>query len=155
MVKRLRDIAADNKALSACVIVSDATRKMPTDKAAEVIVKELQDAGIALSEILFVVALGVHRDATEEEMRELIGDELYSKVRIENHRPYDKDNLIRLGNTGYGTPVIVNKRAYECDIHVSIGKVEPHEFAGFSGGRKSVLPGISSEETIILNHSVE
>ena len=95
--KRLRDIAADNKAVSACVIVSDATRKMPTDKAAEVIVKELQDAGIALSEILFVVALGVHRDATEEEMRELIGDELYSKVRIENHTPYDKDNLIRLG----------------------------------------------------------
>ena len=151
---RLRDIALERNAKSACIIVSDATRNVPTQKAAEIIVKELTDGGIALSDIFFVVALGVHRDATEEEMLKIIGTDLFSKVRIENHTPFDSDNLIKLGKTSYDTPVEVNKRAYKSDIHVSIGKVEPHEFAGFSGGRKSVLPGISSEKTILANHSV-
>ncbi len=153
--KRLKDIVLERNAKSACIIVSDATRNVPTQSAAEIIVKELTDGGITLSDILFIVALGVHREATEEEMLKIIGPELYSKMRIENHTPFDSSNLINLGITSFGTPVEVNKRAYECDIHVSIGKVEPHEFAGFSGGRKSVLPGISSEKTILTNHSVK
>ena len=153
--KRVRDIALDRSAKSACIIVSDATRNVPAGKVADIIVKELQDAGIGLSDILFIVAIGVHRNATEEEMRSIIGDTLYSKVKIENHTPFNRENIIYIGKTSYGTPVEVNKKAYECDLHISIGKVEPHEFAGFSGGRKSVLPGISSEKTIISNHSVK
>ena len=153
--KRLRDIAFDRNAKNACIIVSDATRNVPTKKVSGIIIKELQDSGIELSDIHFFVALGVHREATEEEMMTIIGEDLYSQVTIENHTPYESDNLINIGKTSFGTPVKVNKRAYECDIHISIGKVEPHEFAGFSGGRKSVLPGISSEETIISNHSVK
>ena len=92
--------------------------------------------------------------AESEEIRTALGD-LYGKVKAENHEPYNKNALIDLGRTSFGTPVLVNRRAYECDIHIQIGKVEPHEFAGFSGGRKSVLPGISSEETIHINHRPE
>lgn len=150
---RLKDIAARRNAKSACVLVSDATRNVPTAKVADTIVKELVDGGVPLEGIIFVVAIGVHRDATEQEMREMLGEQLYNKVNIENHTPYSEDNLIALGTTFFGTPVKVNKRAYECDLHISVGKVEPHEFAGFSGGRKSVLPGISSEKTIEANHS--
>lgn len=80
---------------------------------------------------------------------------LHTKISIENHTPFDKEGLIYLGDTSKGTPVWVNRKAYECDIHIQIGKVEPHEFAGFSGGRKSVLPGISAEETILTNHRPE
>jgi len=151
--KRLKDIALERKAKSACILVSDATRKVPTAKVAGILVQELCDGGVPISGILFIVAIGVHRDATEEEMREMLGENLFSKVCIENHTPFSQDNLITLGSTSFGTPVEVNKRAYECDLHISVGKVEPHEFAGFSGGRKSVLPGISSEKTIENNHS--
>lgn len=150
----LPEIVHRKKAKTACILVSDATRAVPTKRIAKVVVKELLDAGLKFADILFFVAIGVHRDATEEECREMLGD-LYGKVTILNHTPFEEENLIFLGNTSRETPVKVNRRAYECDIHIQIGKVEPHEFAGFSGGRKSVLPGISSEETIIINHRPE
>ncbi len=150
---RLKELALERNAKSACILVSDATRKVPTASVAKTLVKELCDGGMPVERILFVVAIGVHRDATNEEMREILGEELYGKVRIENHTPYSYDNLIGLGNTSFGTPVEVNRRAYACDLHISVGKVEPHEFAGFTGGRKSVLPGVSSEKTILHNHS--
>lgn len=81
--------------------------------------------------------------------------ELYGKVHIENHTPFERGNLTYLGDTSRGTPVWVNSRALACDVHIQIGKVEPHEYAGFSGGRKSVVPGIAAEETISVNHRPE
>ena len=109
--KTLHEIVRDKGAKTACVLISDATRGIPTAPMAKVAVDELVKGGIELENITFFVAIGVHRPATEDEMRCALG-ELY-------------------------------------------GKVEPHEFAGFSGGRKSVLPGISSEETIRINHRPE
>ena len=152
--KRLSDIARERGSKTACVLISDATRGIPTSTLAEYVVEELISGGLLLENICFFVAIGVHRPATEEEMKIFLGD-LYGKVRIENHTPFDEENLIFLGETSTGTPVSVNRRAYECDLHIQIGKVEPHEFAGFSGGRKSVLPGIASEETIRCNHRPE
>ena len=119
------ELVAKTSAKSASVIISDATRGVPTHLAAGHIIRELVHSGIALEKILFVVALGVHRDATKEEMRASIGDEFFGKVRVENHTPYDDGNLCLLGTTSRGTPVEVNRRAYECDLHLSIGKVEP------------------------------
>ena len=150
----LADMVKARGSKTACILISDATRGIPTAPLAEITVEELVKGGMKLEDILFIVAIGVHRDATEDEMRRFLGD-LYGKVRVENHTPFDENNLIFLGNTTAGTPVSVNKRAYECDLHIQIGKVEPHEFAGFSGGRKSVLPGISSEKTIRTNHLPE
>lgn len=75
--------------------------------------------------------------------------------RIDNHDPFDPSKLVDLGKTSLGTPVHVNKTVYEADFRIVVGKVEPHEFAGFSGGRKSVLPGIASETTIKINHRPE
>lgn len=144
-------IVEKKQAKSACVLVSDATRAVPTSRLLRYVVEELIKAGMAYQDIHAFVAIGVHRDATEEEMKQILGD-LYGKITIENHTPYDKEKLVYLGDTSRGTPIWVNKRAYACDIHIQIGKVEPHEFAGFSGGRKSVLPGVSAEDTIIINH---
>ncbi|MDE7067730.1 MAG: lactate racemase domain-containing protein, partial [Schaedlerella arabinosiphila] len=150
----LRKIAEKKHARSACILVSDATRAVPTARIIRYVVRELTEAQIRYEQICAFVAIGVHRDASEEEMKTFLG-ELYGKIRIENHTPFDKENLICLGETSRHTPVWVNKRAYACDLHIQIGKVEPHEFAGFSGGRKSVLPGISVEETIRINHRPE
>lgn len=152
--RALRDIAREKGAQTACILISDATRAVPTSILAKYVVSELQAGGIGLDNITFFVAIGVHRPATEQEFREMLG-ELYGKVHIENHTPFCRENLIYLGDTRRGTPVRVNRRACECDLHVQIGKVEPHEFAGFSGGRKSVLPGIAGEETILVNHRPE
>lgn len=149
----LPELVRKTGASSACILISDATRNVPTAQIAPILVDQLISAGMALENILFIVAIGVHRPATDAEMRSMVGPSLWGKVMVENHTPFDPDNLIHLGTTSRGTPVSVNKRAYECDLHISIGKVEPHEFAGFSGGRKSVLPGVASAETIIANHS--
>lgn len=149
--KRLSDMVRERGSKTACILISDATRGIPTAPLAAIAVEELVEGGMKLENIKYFVAIGVHREATEDEMRRFLGN-LYGKVSVENHTPFDADNLIKLGTTSGGTPVTVNKRAYECDLHIQIGKVEPHEFAGFSGGRKSVLPGICSEETIRINH---
>jgi nickel-dependent lactate racemase len=149
----LSELAVQREAKSACVLISDATRQVPTSLVARTIVHELNQGGVALSEIIFIVAIGVHRDATEAEMRQFVGEDLYSQVRVVNHEPDNPANLIELGTTTFGTAVLVNKLAYQCDLHISIGKVEPHEFAGFSGGRKSVLPGVASRLTISQNHA--
>ena len=153
--KSIRDLVKERNAQSASIIISDATRGVPTHLVAGHIIKELAAAGIEYDKILFVVALGVHREATADEIRSFIGDEYYGKVRVENHKPRDTAYLAEIGTTSFGTPVEVYKAAYECDLHISIGKVELHCFAGFSGGRKSVLPGISGARTIAANHSVQ
>lgn len=150
----LRDIIKMKKAESVSILVSDATRAVPTAKLLRYVADELISGGVTYKNIYVFVAIGVHRSATEEEMKIFLGD-LHGKVSVENHTPFDRNSLVYLGDTSRGTPVWVNRKAYECDIHIQIGKVEPHEFAGFSGGRKSVLPGISAEDTIIVNHRPE
>lgn len=150
----LIEIVKEKHAKTVCILVSDATRAVPTARILKYVVQELLKAGISYEGICAFVAIGVHRDATEEEMQNFLGD-LYGKIWIENHTPFERKNLIDLGETSGHTPVWVNKKAYACDIHIQIGKVEPHEFAGFSGGRKSVLPGISAEDTIVINHRPE
>ncbi len=150
----LKKIVEEKQAKTACILVSDATRAVPTARLVKYVIQELAEAGISYENIHAFVAIGVHRDATEKEMQDFLG-EFYGKIQIENHMPYDKEKLVYLGETSRHTPVWVNKKAYECDVHIQIGKVEPHEFAGFSGGRKSVLPGISAEDTIVINHRPE
>ncbi|MGE4284526.1 MAG: nickel-dependent lactate racemase, partial [Clostridia bacterium] len=134
------------------IIVSDATRAVPTSKILPYVLAELTAAGIKQEQVTIVIAIGVHRPATPEEIIEIMGKGYADKLKIINHDPYNKDELVYIGDTSYGTPVEVNKTVYNSDLRVTIGKVEPHEFAGFSGGRKSVLPGIASEKTIKVNH---
>ena len=150
--KHLCQIAKGAK--TAGIIVSDATRAVSTPLVLPLIVGELQKAGISLQNMVLVVAIGVHRPATAEEMQAMAG-EYHGKIKIVNHQPYDENELVYVGTTSFGNKITVNKTIFETDIRIGIGKVEPHEFAGFSGGRKSVLPGIASEETILYNHRPE
>ena len=150
---RLRELASGRR--SAVVLVSDATRAVPTSKVVPMVMEELKAGGISPGNVTFIVATGVHRPATNEEMAAILGPEWIGRVAIENHDPYGERGLVHLGDTSLGTPVWLNRKACSADLRVAIGKVEPHEFAGFSGGRKSVLPGIASERTIRINHRPE
>lgn len=139
---------------NATILVSDATRAVATASVLPHIVKELESAGMTLSQIRLIVAIGVHRDATVEEMKQLAG--IYDgKIAIENHDPFTPEKLVTLGTSINGNIIQVNKTVYESDLRICIGKIEPHEFAGYSGGRKSVLPGIASESCIVYNHRPE
>ncbi|MHB8926125.1 MAG: nickel-dependent lactate racemase family protein [Bacillota bacterium] len=152
-VRPLAELAG--RARRACVIVPDSTRNAPSGRFVPLILGELRRGGMRLEDIVIIVAIGVHRPATPQEMDEIIGPEFRGRVRIVNHDPYTPEALVSLGRTSRGTPVEVNRTVYECDLRVGLAKVEPHEFAGFSGGRKLVLPGVAGEESIVANHRPE
>lgn len=138
-----------------CIVIPDITRIwQKTSVYLPFIVDELLRAGIMAEDILFVSATGSHRHQTEDEYKQLLGDKLYGKYNIIDHDCNDKGNLIYLGETSFGTPVSINKKAMECDHIIITGGIVYHFLVGWSGGKKSILPGIASYETIMANHSL-
>ncbi len=128
-------------------IVNDATRPTPTAKVLELVKEEIQRYDVE-----FIVALGSHREPTKEEYEQIFG-KIYEAEK-ENIYFHDakNDEMVDYGKTKRGTPVKFNKRVAEAENVVAINTVEPHYFAGFTGGRKSFLPGVASYETITANH---
>lgn len=150
---RLKEIVHAGEKI--CIIIPDVTRLWQKPAVyIHYVVEELLQAGVDEKDILFISANGSHRKQTEEEYRQLLGDKLYGKYSIIDHDCYDKDNMIYLGKTSFGTPVNVNKRAMECDHIIITGGIVYHFLVGWSGGKKSILPGISSYETIMANHEL-
>lgn len=148
----LREIAAGRT--TAAIIISDATRGVDTARVLPFVISELTAAGLRMEDMLAVVALGVHRDAGEDEMKAMLGT-CWGKLRVVNHQPFDPERLVSVGTTSRGNDIQVNRSVAAAQIRIGIGKVEPHEFAGYSGGRKSVLPGIAGESSIRFNHRPE
>jgi lactate racemase len=149
--KRLRDMLKTDSTVA--IIVSDITRPVPSDRILPVLLEELKV--VKRENIRIINALGLHRPNTREELVKMLGQEIvdtYEK-QIINHDAYDKNALIYLGDSSRGTPMWVNKMYMESDIKVLTGFIEPHFFAGFSGGRKSVFPGIAGADTIMQNHN--
>jgi len=149
---RLRDLARDKKRV--VVISSDHTRPLPSHITMPLILDEIRQ-GNPEANITILVATGFHRASTEIELREKYGDEIVNREKIVIHNSRDKDNMVRIGILPSGGDLILNKLAIEADLLVAEGFIEPHFFAGFSGGRKSILPGIASTETILANHCSE
>ena len=149
--ERLRDIASGRKKIA--ILVSDYTRAVPTKILLPPLVNELQQAGVSESQITVVIACGVHRPSTNDEIIRIVGKDWAQRLCVVNHNALDSNMLTFLGKTKRGTPVWVNNLVLESDLRIALGNIEPHEFAGFSGGRKSILPGVSGEETIRFNHS--
>lgn len=138
-----------------CLVIPDVTRSwQKTDKFISIIIEELNAGGVEDKDIVILSALGSHRNQTPEEHEKLIGKDLMKRFSVIDHDCFNKENLIYLGETTYGTPVIVNKKAVECDHVVLAGGIVYHFLAGCGGGRKTILPGISSYETIMKNHSL-
>lgn len=138
-----------------CVVIPDSTRKWQrTQIVVPCIIDEIISAGVKDEDIIIISALGAHRFQTKEEHRQLVSQEIADRIKVIDHDCNDKDNLTYLGETTRGTPIYVNKKVLEYDHVVLVGGVIYHLLAGFGGGRKTVLPGISSYETIMKNHSL-
>ena len=148
----LSEVAA--KASSIAIIVSDMTRYwMRQDLIVPLIVDYLvEKCGKSYEDLTIVIATGTHVGGSEDDLRTLVTSPVFDKVRTINHDCHDK-NLVYLGTTSYGTPVSINKEAADADLVICLGAATYHVMAGFGGGRKSILPGISSLETIKHNHA--
>lgn len=135
---------------SVCIITSDITRPCPSDRILPPLVAVLEEAGIRAEDITIVFALGSHRRHTEEEKRRLVGSALYSRVHTQDSDPED---TIYLGTTSYGTPVNITACVAQADRRICVGNIEYHYFAGYSGGGKALMPGVSDRAAIQANHS--
>jgi nickel-dependent lactate racemase len=146
---RLRQLARPGQQVA--IVTSDMTRPCPSDKLLPPILAELNAAGVPDADITVIVALGLHRAQTHDELNELLGAEVCRRVRVLNHDP---EQVVRLGMTSRGTPVEFFRPLVEADLRVCLGNLEFHYFAGFSGGAKAILPGCASKATVNANHAL-
>jgi len=148
--KPLIELAKGKKRVT--IVVTDITRPCPDSLLLPPVIEELQNAGVKTENITILVATGLHRPNTEDELVEKLGSQIVENIKVVNHVGYDDSGLTYLGKTKYGCPVWVNKLVLQADLVISTGIIEPHFFAGFSGGRKSIAIGVAGEETIMFQH---
>ena len=147
--KRLSEIVKPDSMIA--IIVSDVTRPTPTAKILPPLLEELHLGGAKEENICIVFALGLHRKQTEEESKKLVGEDIYKKIHCIQH---DISRCKPIGVTSRGTPIEIFEGVMDADIIIGTGSVEFHYYAGYSGGAKSVLPGISSQESVLANHKM-
>src|SRR5579872_4164532 len=138
---------------SAAISICDITRPAPNRQVLPPLLARLAQAGIRRDAITILIATGLHRPATEAEIREIAGDEIASSYRIVNHNARELSEHRHLGSTAGGTPVYIDERFIAADLHITLGFIEPHLMLGFSGGRKLIAPGLAAQETIKVLHS--
>ena len=138
---------------SAAISVCDITRPAPNREVLPPLLARLEAAGMARERITILIATGLHRPATETEIREICGESVGGKYRVVNHHARELGEHRYLGDTASGTPVFIDRRFLSADLHITLGFIEPHLMLGFSGGRKMIAPGLAAEETIKDLHS--
>ncbi len=146
---RLRDLVRPGQTVA--ISMCDGTRAQPRRLMIPAVLEEL-DGVIDPGDVVLLVATGTHRANTGEELRAMLGAELFERVRTVNHDARDRDSLVYLGEHGHGVPVWLNRRWVAADVRITTGFVEPHFFAGFSGGPKLVAPGLAGLETVLVLH---
>ncbi|MCC8189956.1 MAG: nickel-dependent lactate racemase [Planctomycetes bacterium] len=147
---RLADIVRPGETVA--IVTSDITRPFPGAVVLPQVVDELSRAGIADADMVIVFALGIHRGHSEGEKRALVGDALYDRIRCVDSDP---NRVVAVGTTsGNGTPVRIFAEVAQADRRVCLGNIEYHYFAGYSGGGKAIMPGVSTREAIQANHSL-
>lgn len=147
--KPLHELAAGKRRI--VLITSDHTRPLPSAVTLPLYLEEIR-RGNPSAEITILIATGVHRAPTAEELRAKFGAAICEQERIAIHNANDEANLVRMGTLPSGGELWLNRLVAEADLVVSEGFVEPHFFAGFSGGRKSILPGVAGRKTVLHNH---
>lgn len=159
IVKKAMDAPIDSPKLSelakgkknCVIIISDHTRPVPSKDILPNMFAQLREGSPDI-DITLLVATGFHRPSSTEELRSKLGDEIYENTKIVIHDCRDAENNVQIGILPSGAPLVIDKLAAEADLLVAEGFIEPHFFAGFSGGRKSVLPGVCDQVTVLGNH---
>ena len=147
----LEQLAAGRR--TACVVISDITRPVPNELILAPVLRMLESAGIERSNILILVATGLHRPNEGDELVEMVGRSIVDSYRIENHHGQVLDEHTYLGDSPRGVPIWIDSRYIEADLKITTGLIEPHLMAGYSGGRKLICPGIAALETVKAWHS--
>lgn len=146
---RLRDLVHPGEKIA--IVTSDITRPMPTYKVMPALLDELYAAGVRREDVTLVFALGSHRHHTPEEQKKLAGERAWNEIRCVDSDPTD---CVHLGFTQAGTPVDITRVVAEADRRICLGNIEYHYFAGYSGGAKALMPGVSTRDAIQANHSM-
>lgn len=147
----LTELARGKK--TAAISVCDITRPAPNRVILPALLRRLHDAGVPVEGVTILIATGLHRGATIEEIHAIVGPEIAGAYRVVNHDARELTQHGSLGSTRRGTPVYIDKRFLEADLHITLGLIEQHLMLGFSGGRKLVAPGLAGQQTIKVIHS--
>jgi nickel-dependent lactate racemase len=137
---------------NACIVISDITRPVPNHQVLPPILKTLEAAGIARDAVTILIATGMHRPNEGKELESLVGAEIMTNYRIINHFCRKQEDLRHIADID-GAPIELNRHYLDADLKILTGLIEPHMYAGYSGGRKALLPGISSYKTMTHMHS--
>ena len=135
------------------IIVNDMTRSTPTQELLPPILKKLDLLDVARESVVIVVATGTHRAMNAEEIEQILGPEIPKAYRVVNH-DCDAPDLVSLGTLSTGNELRICREVAEADMRIAIGEVLLHYYAGFAGGRKSILPGVAARETVMSNHKM-
>ena len=145
---RLKDIVRPGEKIA--IITSDITRPMPTRLVMPALLDELYTGGVRKEDVTLVFALGSHRKHTEAEQKKLAGERAWNEIKCVDSDP---DDCVHYGTTSRGTPVDITRVVAEADRRICLGNIEYHYFAGYSGGAKAIMPGVSTRAAIQANHS--
>ncbi|MBI3247558.1 MAG: nickel-dependent lactate racemase [Deltaproteobacteria bacterium] len=138
---------------TAAISICDITRPAPNRIVLPHVLRALEQAGVPRSGVILLIATGLHRAATAQELLEIVGSDILGQYAVVSHDARDVASHLDLGTTRSGTHVLIDRRFIESDLHLSLGFIEPHLMLGFSGGRKLVAPGLAGETTIKRLHS--
>ncbi|MEF9894588.1 MAG: nickel-dependent lactate racemase [Clostridia bacterium] len=145
---RLREIVRPGEKIA--IVTSDLTRPMPTARVLPQVMAELHAAGVSDQDVTLVFGLGSHRRQTDAERQKLAGEEIFRRIRCVDSDPED---CVHLGDTARGTPIDITRVVAEADVRICLGNIEYHYFAGYSGGAKALMPGVSTRAAIQKNHA--
>jgi nickel-dependent lactate racemase len=149
----LADMLQQAKPKTVVVVVNDVTRPTPYPVMLPPLLEAFGAAGIRDEQVTFLVATGIHDPHTDQENRDIYGNEIVDRFKIINHDAFASDSLVYMGKFKSGYDFYINKTAREADFLITLGVVMPHYFAGYSGGRKSILPGLAGKDTVQKNHA--
>jgi nickel-dependent lactate racemase len=148
--KPLAELASPGN--NVCIIFTDMTRNSPDHILVPAILAQLESAGVRDEDITLLCGIGMHRPSSKEEKVIKLGKAVVDRYRVLDNEPQKSASLVQLGSTDNGMPLSVHKTAYEADLLIATGIVEPHQYAGYSGGRKTLAIGAAGESTIAYTH---
>lgn len=136
-----------------CITFTDITRATPNERIIPWLLEHL--AHVPRENITLLNQLGTHRPNTRAELEQMLTPEVVANYRVVNHEPENEAALVQLGTTRDGTPALINRHCVEADVRIITGFIEPHFFAGFSGGPKGIMPGVAGLRTVMSNHGAK
>jgi len=150
--KKLSELARPKSKVA--IAITDSTRPVPNHRILPLVVEELEKSGVKDEDITVIIATGMHRQNTKEEIEDNLGEKIAKRLKVINHNPDDKANMRDFGKTQLGTEVLVNKTFGDADLKIATGTIMPCMLSGWCGSGKTVMPGVSSRKSIEQNHAL-